>query len=55
MVLYYKGVSTAEVAIVSPMEVGGLKSDEYRRLNPQGARESGLPGGVCVFCVLKGK
>jgi len=36
MVLYYKGVGENEVAIVSPLVVGGLKCNEYLKLNPQG-------------------
>jgi len=36
MVLYYKAVSEQEVAISSPMDLGGLRSDVYLDLNPQG-------------------
>jgi glutathione S-transferase len=36
MVLYYKGVPDAEVAIRSPAELGGLKSEAYLAANPQG-------------------
>lgn len=35
MVLYYKGLE-ADVDILSPMDLGGLKSPEYLALNPQG-------------------
>mmetsp|Transcript_3116 Transcript_3116/g.9482 ORF Transcript_3116/g.9482 Transcript_3116/m.9482 type:complete len:360 (-) Transcript_3116:115-1194(-) len=34
--LYYKGVGPEDVAIVSPMDLGGLRSDEYLAVNPQG-------------------
>ena len=36
MILYYKGVGAAEVAIESPQTLGGLKSEEYLKLHPQG-------------------
>jgi glutathione S-transferase len=36
MVLYYKSVDSTEVAIVSPAELGGLKSEAYLQANPQG-------------------
>jgi len=36
IMLYKKGIKSEEVAIVSPAERGGLKSDEYLALNPQG-------------------
>ena len=35
-VIIYKKKISAEVDIVSPMELGGLKSPEYLKLNPQG-------------------
>ena len=31
-----KGIPDSEVAIVPPSEIGGVKSDEYLGLNPQG-------------------
>ena len=36
IIIYKKKISKAEVDIVSPMELGGLKSPEYLELNPQG-------------------
>lgn len=36
LILYKKKISVDEVAIVSPMELGGLRSPEYLGLNPQG-------------------
>ena len=36
LILYKKGISSDEVAIVSPMDIGGLQSDEYLSINPQG-------------------
>jgi len=36
MVLYYKGISEDMVAIRSPMELGGLKSEEFKAISPQG-------------------
>lgn len=36
MLLYYKDVTPVDVAIVSPMDLGGLRSDEYLAVNPQG-------------------
>lgn len=36
MVLYYKQISKAEIAVVSPAELGGLKSEAYLKANPQG-------------------
>jgi len=36
MVLYYKEVPEEEVNIVSPMDIGGLKSEEFLKYNPQG-------------------
>ena len=36
IIIYKKKISKAEVDIVSPMELGGLKSPEYLKLNPQG-------------------
>ena len=35
LLLYKKGLESA-VNIVSPMDLGGLRSEEYTRLNPQG-------------------
>ena len=34
MLLYYKDVK--DVEIVSPMELGGLRSEDYLKVNPQG-------------------
>lgn len=36
MILYYKQVGQDEVQIVSPMELGGIKSEAFTALNPQG-------------------
>mmetsp|Transcript_6673 Transcript_6673/g.9783 ORF Transcript_6673/g.9783 Transcript_6673/m.9783 type:complete len:393 (-) Transcript_6673:98-1276(-) len=36
LILYKKGISNDEVAIASPVELGGLKTPEYLALNPQG-------------------
>lgn len=36
IILYKKGIPESEVKIISPMELGGLKSPEYLALNPQG-------------------
>lgn len=36
LILYKKQIPTEEVEILSPMELGGLKSPEYLKLNPQG-------------------
>ena len=36
MLLYYKDVKPDQVEIVSPMELGGLRSEEYLKVNPQG-------------------
>jgi len=36
IILYKKGIPESEVKIVSPMELGGLKSAEFLALNPQG-------------------
>lgn len=36
MVLYYKQITEAEVAIVSPAALGGLKSADFLAINPQG-------------------
>jgi len=35
MILYYKGIGPDEVAIVSPMDLGGLKSEAFLAKNPQ--------------------
>ena len=43
IILYKKEIPASEVAIVAPAEIGGLKSDEYLRLNPQGK----MPTIVC--------
>ena len=36
IILYKKGIPKEEVDLVSPMELGGLKSDEFLKLNPAG-------------------
>mmetsp|Transcript_32181 Transcript_32181/g.37517 ORF Transcript_32181/g.37517 Transcript_32181/m.37517 type:complete len:383 (+) Transcript_32181:106-1254(+) len=36
LILYKKKISVEEVQIISPFEIGGLKSPEYLTLNPQG-------------------
>lgn len=36
IILYKKEIPQEEVKIVSPMEIGGLKSPEYLAMNPQG-------------------
>ena len=36
IILYKKGITSEEVDIVSPMEIGGLKSESFQKLNPQG-------------------
>ena len=36
LVMYKKGLLENEVKIVSPMDIGGLKGDEYLTMNPQG-------------------
>lgn len=36
LIMYKKGIPKDEVDIVSPMDVGGLKSEEYLAMNPQG-------------------
>lgn len=36
LIIYKKNIPTSEVEIVSPETLGGLKSEEYRRVNPQG-------------------
>lgn len=36
LILYKKNIPAEEVTIVSPMDLGGLKSPEYLALNPQG-------------------
>jgi glutathione S-transferase len=38
--LHQKGLPESEVSIVSPMELGGLKSDDYLAVNPQGKMPS---------------
>jgi len=35
IIIYKKGIED-QVSIVSPMDIGGLKSPEYLKLNPQG-------------------
>ena len=47
-IIYKKGLSENDVAIKNPAELGGLRSEEYRKVNPQGkmpclvCRETGL-------------
>jgi glutathione S-transferase len=36
IIVYKKNLPESEVAIRSPMDLGGLRSDEYLALNPQG-------------------
>lgn len=36
LIMYKKGLLEDEVRIVSPMEIGGLKGDDYLAMNPQG-------------------
>ena len=36
IILYKKQIPESEVSIVSPMHIGGLRSEEYLALNPQG-------------------
>lgn len=36
LIMYKKGLPQEEVAIVSPMDIGGLKGEEYLAMNPQG-------------------
>jgi len=36
VILYKKDIKSDDVTIVSPMELGGLKSEKYLALNPQG-------------------
>ena len=36
MLLYYKDVKPDQVEVVSPMELGGLRSEDYLKVNPQG-------------------
>ena len=57
---YWQRVPESEVAVVSPASLGGLKSEEYLAVNPQGAgaapknENSGTPTGisVCPFFLL---
>jgi len=35
-ILYYKQLSQQQVEIISPMKLGGLRSDEFKALSPQG-------------------
>jgi diadenosine tetraphosphate (Ap4A) HIT family hydrolase/glutathione S-transferase len=44
IILYKKDIPTSEVAIKSPADLGGLKSDTYLQLNPQGK----MPLLVCT-------
>jgi diadenosine tetraphosphate (Ap4A) HIT family hydrolase/glutathione S-transferase len=44
IILYKKEIPSSEVAVVSPMELGGLKTQEYLKVNPQGK----MPAMVCT-------
>jgi len=44
IILYKKGIPQSEVSIASPMDIGGLKSDEYKAINP----EQKMPALVCI-------
>eukprot|EP00523_Entomoneis_sp_CCMP467_P017022 CAMPEP_0168772542 /NCGR_PEP_ID=MMETSP0725-20121227/4010_1 /TAXON_ID=265536 /ORGANISM="Amphiprora sp., Strain CCMP467" /LENGTH=378 /DNA_ID=CAMNT_0008822063 /DNA_START=8 /DNA_END=1144 /DNA_ORIENTATION=- len=43
LILYKKGLGSQDVTMVKPTEVGGLKSDDYLQINPQGK----MPSMVC--------
>ncbi|KAL7575002.1 hypothetical protein ACA910_010819 [Epithemia clementina (nom. ined.)] len=42
-IIYKKGLSEADVAILKPSEIGGLRSEEYLKINPQAK----MPSLVC--------
>jgi diadenosine tetraphosphate (Ap4A) HIT family hydrolase/glutathione S-transferase len=44
IILYKKNIPDTEVSVVSPMALGGLKSEEYLSINPQGK----MPSMVCT-------
>lgn len=48
LILYKKGIEAA-VPIVSPMELGGLRSAEYLALNPQGKMPMLVDEGLNIF------
>lgn len=43
VIIHKKGLSEADVTIVMPSEIGGLRSEEYLKINPQGK----MPSLVC--------
>ena len=49
IILYKKEIPETEVAIVSPGELGGLKSDAYLAINPEGK----MPAMICTETNLK--
>mmetsp|Transcript_14121 Transcript_14121/g.30893 ORF Transcript_14121/g.30893 Transcript_14121/m.30893 type:complete len:383 (-) Transcript_14121:1421-2569(-) len=49
LILYKKQIPQEEVTVASPMDLGGLKSPEYRALNPQGKMPLlSIDGGVSI-------
>jgi len=49
MLIYYKGLES-DIDLRSPADFGGLKSDEYRAINPQGKMPALiLPSGETLF------
>jgi len=65
LIMYKKGLSKDEVSIVSPVDIGGLKGDEYLAMNPQGkmpllkVQESGMcipeSDTICRYLISKYK
>jgi glutathione S-transferase len=63
LIVYKKRLPESEVAILSPMDIGGMKSKEYLALNPQGkiplmiADEIGMPipesDTICRYLISK--
>lgn len=54
LILYKKGISPDDVAIVSPMDIGGLRSDKYLSMNPQGKMPCltiNADDGACVTSI----
>lgn len=49
LLLYKKGLTSADVAVVPPTELGGLRSDEYLALNPQGKMPLLVDGPSVVY------